>query len=290
MKNILFVTTLLLLSSSLVSAQDTVHVYAGWNIIGSVKAGAVPDVLSTIPVSIITTVFFGYAPGSGYQSTDTLGKGLGYWVKVSADGIVIFNTSTSDRCGIKRVEYGGFSYGTVQIGSQCWLNENLNVGMMIIGVPNQTNNGTLEKYCYDDDLASCGMYGGLYQWDEAMQYVSTEGAQGICPAGWHIPTYAEFQTLSNSVSGDGNELKKGGVGASPGLGTNASGFSALLAGLRYAGAHAYGYLGSSAYMWSSSEYDASFAGVVNLSYSNGSVAIWDASDKPGGFSVRCLGD
>ena len=62
------------------------------------------------------------------------------------------------------------------------------MGTMINGISNQTNNDTLEKYCYNDDTANCSIYGGLYQWNEAMQYVTTSGAQGICPTGWHIPT------------------------------------------------------------------------------------------------------
>ncbi|PIU75308.1 MAG: hypothetical protein COS76_01505, partial [Candidatus Portnoybacteria bacterium CG06_land_8_20_14_3_00_39_12] len=37
--------------------------------------------------------------------------------------------------------------------------------------------------------------GGLYQWNQAMCGSTTEGAQGICPAGWHIATDAEWCTL-----------------------------------------------------------------------------------------------
>jgi uncharacterized protein (TIGR02145 family) len=107
------------------------------------------------------------------------------------------------------------------------MKENLDVGTMLEGnliqtTNRQTNNGIIEKYCYDDDTANCSIYGGLYQWDEAMQYVSTPGARGICPEGWHIPTYPEFQTLIATVGGDGNALL-----ASR---TNSSGFSLLLSG------------------------------------------------------------
>ena len=66
-------------------------------------------------------------------------------------------------------------------------------------VVNQTNNDIIEKYCFGNLSASCTTlgYGGLYQWDEAMQYVTTPGTQGICPTGWHIPTIEEFEILSN---------------------------------------------------------------------------------------------
>jgi uncharacterized protein (TIGR02145 family) len=33
----------------------------------------------------------------------------------------------------------------------------------------------------------CDIYGGLYQWDEMMQYVTAEKTKGICPTGWHLP-------------------------------------------------------------------------------------------------------
>lgn len=76
------------------------------------------------------------------------------------------------------------------------LAQNLNVGTRINGLQEQTNNGIIKKYCYGDLDSNCNVYGGLYQWDEAMQYVTTEGVKGICPTGWHLPTDAEWCTLT----------------------------------------------------------------------------------------------
>ncbi|NUN10837.1 MAG: carboxypeptidase regulatory-like domain-containing protein, partial [Ignavibacteriaceae bacterium] len=132
--------------------------------------------------------------------------------------------------GVPTVTYEGKTYNTVQIGAQCWLKENLNVGTRINGNTNASNNGTIEKYCYDDNEANCNTYGGLYQWNEAMQYSTTPGTRGICPPGWHIPTKAEFDSLEAAVNNDGNALKAIGQGTGSGTGTNTSGFSALLAG------------------------------------------------------------
>ncbi len=274
-----------------VSAQDTVQVKAGWNIIGSVKDGAVPIVLITIPDSIITGSFFGYAPGVGYQSTDTLGKGLGYWVKVSADGIVIFNTTPAiDSCKSKAFIYQGKLYNTVKIGDQCWMAENLDVGTMVTGITNQTDNAAMERYCYNDDPVNCTLYGGLYMWGEAMQYTATPGTQGICPLGWHIPTHAEFQTLSSAVGGDGNVLKAVGQGIGGGAGTNTSGFSALLAGYRNFVDGSFTYLGDYANFWSSTEYDALFAYGLGLSTADSYIPGGYYTYEAGGFSVRCLED
>jgi uncharacterized protein (TIGR02145 family) len=284
---VLIVLTLLI---SLGHAQDTVHVKAGWNIIGSVKSGAVPDVLSTIPDSIITGSFFGYAPGVGYQSKDTLDKGLGYWVKVKVDGIIIFDTAPAvDSCKSKALIYGGKMYNTVKLGDQCWMAENLDVGTMVPGITGQTDNATVEKYCYNDSLAYCTLYGGLYQWNEAMQYSATTGAQGICPTGWHIPTLAEYQAFSSVVGADGNALKAVSQGEPPeGDGTNTSGFSALLEGYRHYNGY-FSSLGFVAYFWSSTESDAPGPDVVFLGYYGGHIAL-AGFDVNYGFGVRCVAD
>jgi uncharacterized protein (TIGR02145 family) len=125
------------------------------------------------------------------------------------------------------INYGGQNYHEVYIGEQIWLKENLNIGTMINSGTAQTSNGIIEKYCYQEDTANCTIYGGLYQWDEAMAYSTIEGSQGICPTGWHIPTDAEFTTLKNNVV-SGDALKAVGQGSGTGAGTNTSGFSALL--------------------------------------------------------------
>jgi uncharacterized protein (TIGR02145 family) len=282
---------LLITLSSSGLAQDTVQVQAGWNIIGSVKAGAIPDIITTDPPGIITTSFFGYAPGTGYRAADTLGKGLGYWVKVSADGIIIFGGGiSSDTCGIKQVPYNGVTYHTVLIGDQCWLKENMNVGTMIDNSVDQIDNDVYEKYCYNDDSLNCTIYGGLYQWNEAMNYSAYPGVQGICPPGWHLPTTAELQTLSSAVAGDGNALKEVGQGTGAGAGTNTSGFSALLAGYMQSN-ETFNDLGAFTGLWSSTSYNSTEAKYLYL-YSNvGSlyVSLYGYSEL-GGLSVRCIQD
>ena len=88
-------------------------------------------------------------------------------------------------CGcVAPVTFEGYTYPTVQIGIQCWFRENLKAGTMInvnTGGHLQTDNGIIEKYCYDNNPANCDTYGGLYEWNEAMQYVTEDGAQGVCP-------------------------------------------------------------------------------------------------------------
>ena len=147
-------------------------------------------------------------------------------------------------CG-DEIRYEGQTYHTVLIGTQCWMKENLNVGTMISGSSNQANNSIIEKYCYNNDQNNCTTYGGLYQWQEAMQYVTNQGARGICPEGWHIPSQNDHQILKTTVINDGNTLKEIGQGN----GTNTSGFSALLTGARYMDGAGYGGLGTETYFW-----------------------------------------
>ncbi len=129
---------------------------------------------------------------------------------LTADEIADLYTGTTGSvagiCGTGGVrDADGNTYGIVQIGTQCWLDRNMNVGTRVNAATTQTNNGTTEKYCYDDTASNCTDNhpkrpdGGLYQWNEAMQYSTTEGAQGICPSGWHIPTHDEFTSLERTV-------------------------------------------------------------------------------------------
>ena len=178
------------------------------------------------------------------------------------------------------------------VGTQTWAKYNLNTGNMITGVTAQTNNSTPEKYCYADTLANCTTYGGLYQWDEAMQYVTTAGAQGICPAGSHIPTDNEYKTLEmqlgmtqaqadldNTWRGttEGTQLKSG----------NPPGLNVPLAGRRDTGGY-FASLSSLASLWSSSE---SSISAWRRTLSSGYPTVSRISlDKGYGFSVRCLGN
>ncbi|MDD5508326.1 MAG: FISUMP domain-containing protein [Bacteroidales bacterium] len=215
-------------------------------------------------------------------------------------------------CGcVAPVLYEGQTYATVQIGDQCWLRENLNVGIKINstqGGYQQQDNGTIEKYCYNNDEANCAIYGGLYEWPEAMQYVTTESVQGICPAGWHIATDNEWKILEGTVDsqypvGDpewdgagwrgydaGGNLKEAGTSHwfSPNTGaTNSSGFTGLPGGIRSYNSGSFYNLGAYGHFWSSSQYSTIIAWYRSLYYSNASVNR-NYSYKDYGFSVRCL--
>jgi uncharacterized protein (TIGR02145 family) len=194
-------------------------------------------------------------------------------------------------CGVSKVYYEGQAYNTVQIGDQCWLNENLNVGTRINISQNSSDNGVIEKSCYGDNEDNCDEYGGLYSWDEAMQYDTTNGSRGICPEGWHIPTIAELTVLKNTVSGSGNALKEIGQGFGAGAGTNTSGFSALLAGYRHFTSY-YGELNVNGHIWSSTldDFNRIIATHMYLNSTTDDIIFHIGQWSGYGFCIRCIKD
>ena len=112
-----------------------------------------------------------------------------------------------------------------------------------------------------------------------MKYVTTEGAQGICPTGSHIPTDAEWTTLETYLGSAtaGTQLKSGGT----------SGLNMPLAGSRGTVGSFLG-LSSGAGLWSSSESSTS----AWFRYLNSGLATVGrfTLDKADGFSVRCVGN
>ena len=207
-----------------------------------------------------------------------------FQIKIVANDLAI----DGGPCEITSVSYSGGTYNTVQIALQCWLKENINAGKMLDSTLDQLNDTVIQKYCYSGDEGNCSQYGGLYQWGEAMQYSMVEGAQGICPDGWHIPTYADFLELKASVGNDANSLKAIGQGLLGGIGTNTSGFSAMLGGSMFPpefhAATSYNSLGGWGQFWSSTGTNPYY---LNLGSIYSDLAL-PQLNPPYGISVRCI--
>ena len=205
----------------------------------------------------------------------------------------------------------GQTYSTVQIGTQCWMAENLKIGTMITSIAGgqlQTDNGEIEKYCYNNDANICKTYGGLYEWNEAMQYATTEAPRGICPYGWHLPTDNEWKVLEGTVdseypAGDeewdgtgwrgsdaGGNMKETGIlrWTSPNQGaTNSSGFSGRPGGYRKKSNGNFFEFGNSAYFWSSSLFNSPDAWDHYLGYDEARIGR-NSAHQFSGYSVRCI--
>ncbi|MBI9038864.1 MAG: hypothetical protein JEY97_12075 [Bacteroidales bacterium] len=199
----------------------------------------------------------------------------------------------------------GQNYNTVLITNQCWMAENINIGQIINGNNSQGDNGVIEKYCYDNDPANCETYGGLYQWQEMMQYETTQGVQGICPENWHIATDNEWKTLEGTVDSQypvGNSVwnNTGWRGYDAGKklksltnwyqnsGTDLYDFTILPAGYRCEDG-SFDHITTHAHFWLSSSYNNSLKWYRQLKYDeNGLLRYYIGRNN--GFSVRCLHD
>lgn len=220
-----------------------------------------------------------------------------------------FQFATNIPCpGMPTVEYEGQVYNTIQIFSHCWLKENLNVGIMINGSQEMTDNHIMEKYCYKNEEDSCAKYGGLYQWNEMMLYTTEQGAQGICPTGWHLPTDEEWKVLEGSVDkqygigdpewdvapGDrgndaGTNLKTNSGWYYGGNGTDHFGFAGMPGGYQLWGG--FNNAGKAGWWWTSTEStNPEYSRERGLNYYSPKVYRYLGSLKAYGFSVRCLRD
>jgi len=184
----------------------------------------------------------------------------------------------------------GNVYRTIQMGNQCWMAENLRSGIFRMSTAtgrdhsDLNNDGITEKYCFDNDEANCELYGGLYDWHEAVGYTESEGiVQGVCPDGWHIPTNQDWADLDGQYKyGDaGEQLKE----------TSPSGWGGQFAGDRHQRGEFYSF-NSSGFFWSSTSY---IYGNTNEGYfrkicaCNGMLEK-DHFNKIIGLSVRCIKD
>lgn len=195
----------------------------------------------------------------------------------------------------------GNVYNTITIGTQTWMAENLKTTKFNdnTAIPLVTDVPTWAAlsapgYCwYNNDAAAYKTtHGALYNW-YAVDSVSNE-FKNVCPAGWHIPTDAEWTTLITFLGGDsvaGGKMKEAGTAnwQSPNAGaTNESGFTALPGGGRYYDGN-FSSKGSIGGWWSSTELLSSSARGRYLYY-NYSLIYRGSGSKRDGFSVRCLKD
>ncbi|MFW5835562.1 MAG: FISUMP domain-containing protein [bacterium] len=184
----------------------------------------------------------------------------------------------------------GTVYRTLQLGDQLWMVDNINRGQIIDGSRDQEDNGVIDKYCYDNNPVLCDQYGGLYQWEEAMQYETSESSRGICPAGWHIPSDSEWKILElflgmpGEVAGD--EFWRGidqGMKIQPG---GETGFEALRGGNRFLNGE-FHQIGNMGYFWTSTRDEASHAWRRGVGLDEDGI-YRSVNHKSFGFSVRCV--
>lgn len=224
-----------------------------------------------------------------------LGDTLSFWTKCSVDSVV----------------YQSYTYGVVQIGEQCWFDENLRNTYFSDGTTAIATNHTGPQWAALTTTSTPGMavhlnldgvansagalerYGRLYNW------FAVSSPLGLCPSGWHVPSEAAFDSLVAYVGVDaGTKLK-----ALPPLfnGTDDYGFRALPGGARTANGSGlsgtpeatnggFNHEGSRGNFWTSSVGSpATSSARVTMNTTTTGVITGDLP-KGAGFSVRCIQD
>lgn len=230
-----------------------------------------------------------------------LSDGTRYYVRAyvkNAGGMaygepVTFNTKVAD------IE--GNLYGTIYIGNQVWMTENLKTTKLNDNslIPNVTDDTTwvhltTPAYCWLlNDVQYKGVYGALYNW-------FTVETGKLCPTGWHVPTDDEYKTLELTLgmaadqvnllewrgTDQGSKLKSKTGWAVGENGTNSSGFSALPGGYRWAKNGAFNGIGMISYWWSS-ELNDEYGWYRRLDGPNTGV-FRSGTSKEGGKYIRCV--
>jgi uncharacterized protein (TIGR02145 family) len=191
------------------------------------------------------------------------------------------------------------------IGTQTWKAQNLNVETYRDGtlIPQSTTdadwlangNAGIGAWCWYANLSSNGtVYGRLYNWYAVAGLDGSGTPRNLAPIGYHIPTDAEWTTLTDSLGGEtvaGGKMKSTGTSfwTIPNQdATNESGFTGLPGGFRnFNGPFSdTTFIG---YWWSSTPYSTSDAWFRSLNSSEGSINK-NYTTQPVGFSVRLIKD
>jgi uncharacterized protein (TIGR02145 family) len=221
-------------------------------------------------------------------ATNSAGTAYGNEISFKTLDVILPNTV---------VDFDGNVYNTVTIGTQVWMGQNLKVTKYNDGtaIPLEIDGlawGHLNTagYCWINNNQSTygATYGAYYNW----YAVATDK---LCPSGWHVPTDAEWTTLTTSLGGEGiagGPLKEMGTvhWTTPNTSaTNSTGFSGLPAGSRSI-AGVYSTQGQFGSMWSSTA-GTSTGNAIYRSLGNARETVYRGEyNKTSGYSVRCLSD
>lgn len=144
--------------------------------------------------------------GSDYMFTFCLADDTGSL----APGINYYHNSSALPCGTTITDRDGYSYETTKVGGQCWMAENLKTETRPDGTPLSNLEDGSERDCMSSTWdergvqADCDAGRVLYTMDAATNSSLDEGAQGLCPNGWHLPSDADWHELEQYLSDAGS--------------------------------------------------------------------------------------
>ena len=282
------------------------------------------DEIQEVANGVAQTAQSGSGTGSYTKSLTGLSANTTYYYKAYAINSIgtsygeVMSFTTSCDCGgsYKVTDRDGNQYGTVLIGNQCWMQENLRTTHYAngtsINLGSSTSTTTAYRYYPNNNSSNVSTYGYLYNWKAVMGSSSSSssnpsGVQGICPTGWHVPSNAEWTQLVNylktqsqyqcgsstanigkslaATSGWNSSSTTCAVGNTQ-ANNNSSGFSAKPAGCYWG---TYGYMGAESLFWSTNESTSESAYFQRLKY-NSAISDNGSDTKVHGYSVRCVRD
>ena len=193
-----------------------------------------------------TSTLTNLAPKTTYYvrayATNSVGTGYGNEITfITTDSSIVMGIPCPGTPTVKDID--GNTYNTVQIGTQCWTKENLRVTKYRDGtvIPLDESGGTAgngtgqtwssrttgARTVYGHSAANLATYGYLYNW------YTVGDTKGLCPSGWHVPSEAEWNSLSSYLGNDpGVKLADTSWILAFGKPTNESGFSVKPGGYR----------------------------------------------------------
>jgi len=256
--------------------------------VNSTVGGFLPPRMTSSQREAITSP----AAGLLVYQTDSL---AGYYYYTGTNWVSIEGAGEGANSSATCIDYDNNAYPTITVGTQIWMAENLRVAHYRNGdaIPTAPNNGawaalTTGAYCwYDNDSASYAKYGALYNW------YAVDDSRGLCPAGWHLPTYTDWTTLTSYLGGQngaGGKMKSvSALWNSINIdAANNFGFSGLPGGIRDGGG-VYSDVGDNGYWWTSTENNDVLAWGRSLGYNHAGVFLHNLS-KNRGLSIRCIRD
>lgn len=218
-----------------------------------------------------------------------------YYVRpyaINANGTAYGDLKSFNTLGGTVDDVDGNSYGTVQIGEQIWLSENLKTTKFNDNTPidrvNAANNWielTTSAYCdYANSDVTGDMFGRLYNW-----YTANSG--NICPVGWHVPSAQEWETLDTFLGKNAAvkiKEESGEFWPIESEASNETNFSAIPAGYRdFKGS--YNGLGRDAAWWSTTANGNNYAWLFEINTGSTGIAK-NSYTKNRGHSIRCIMD
>lgn len=100
-----------------------IPVKSGWNLIGGLNGIIPANSIQTIPPGILTSPFYEY--NSGYQISNQIEKGKGYWIKANSNGYIFLSLSGLTKGNIS-------SYSDINEIASIEISDNENIARLIV--------------------------------------------------------------------------------------------------------------------------------------------------------------